>query len=260
MIFMKKIACYALFASIASVYSLNSYADKTVTISTGEYSPWVSKKLKHLGYVSHIVNEAFKREGYTVEFKFFPWKRAYESAKKGEFHATSFWFKSPDREKDFYYSDPVSTEKTVFFHLKTNPLADWNTVADLKDKTIGATTGYTYTKEFWEAGENGTIKISTASSDDKNFKKLLASRVDLFPMGTVAGYGLLADKFDETSLHLITFHPKPLVESTGHLLFSKQKADNEELLKIFNAGLKKLKDEGLDQKWREDLMAGGYKK
>ncbi|WP_163835175.1 substrate-binding periplasmic protein [Spartinivicinus ruber] len=260
MTYTKKITSYFILGLVATAYSLTALSDKKVVISTGEYSPWVSEKLNNMGYVSHIITAAFEQEGYTVEYKFLPWKRAYESAKKGDFDATSFWFRSADREKDFHYSSPVMTEKTVFFHLKSTPLKDWSKVADLKGKTIGATTGFTYTKEFWEAGKAGTIKISTASSDEKNFKKLLTNRIDIFPMGTVAGFDLLSNQFDQTSVHLIAFHPKPLVEATGHLLFSKNKEGSEGLLKVFNAGLKKITDKGLPEKWREDLMAGKYKK
>lgn len=240
-------------------YSIISRAETTVLIATGEYQPWVSESLKHKGFVSHVITEAFKKAGdYKVEFKFFPWKRAYESTKKGDYHATSFWFHSPDREKDFIYSEPVMTEKTVFFHLKSNPLKEWHKLTDLSGKTIGATTGYTYTKEFWDLAESGKLNVQTASADDKNFKKLFAARIDLFPMGTVAGFGLLAEKFDKAAVHLVEFNPKPLVEAKGHLLFSRNNAQSEQLLNDFNKGVKQLQSEGLLDKWREDLLVGGY--
>ncbi|MGI0119994.1 substrate-binding periplasmic protein [Zooshikella sp. RANM57] len=242
-------------------YSITSMAETTVLIATGEYQPWASESLKHKGFVSHVIDEAFKRAGdYKVEFKFLPWKRAYESAKKGDYHATSFWFHSADREHDFIYSTPVMSEKTVFFHLKTNPLKAWHKLTDLSDRTIGATIGYTYTKEFWDLAKSGKLQVQTASADDKNFKKLFASRIDLFPMGTVAGFGLLAEKFDQSVVHLIDFNPKPLVEAKGHLLFSRKHTGSEQLVKDFNKGIKQLQSEGLLDKWREDLLVGAYKK
>ena len=127
---MKRIALLILFM-LAGVQSV--VGGEVIHITTGEYPPWTSEKLKHGGFTNHIIIEAFALEGYTVEFTFYPWKRAYDTAKKGEkFHATSYWYPSERRVEDFIYSDPLQEDAIVFFHLKNNPLADWHTLDDLR--------------------------------------------------------------------------------------------------------------------------------
>ena len=60
------------------VLLLTSYlavAEK-ITLANGEWAPYLSENLKHYGYISRIVKEAFEEEGYEVEYVFLPWKRS----------------------------------------------------------------------------------------------------------------------------------------------------------------------------------------
>ena len=144
---------------LCSVFTSAATAE-SIEITTGEYAPWTSESLKHGGFSTHVITEAFKLEGYDVNFTFYPWKRVYEAAKDGRrFHASSWWYTSDERAKDFHYSDPLLTDSTVFFYLKENPLGEWNALDDLKGRRIGATAGYTYTPEFWEAAKSGLLDI-----------------------------------------------------------------------------------------------------
>ncbi len=241
-----------------NIITFSAFAEEIISISTGEYSPFTGKTLKHNGFVNHVITEAFKREGYIVKYKYYPWKRSYEQAKNGISHATSYWYKSKEREKDCYYSDSISIEKLVFFHLKSNPMKDWHTLEDLKNYKIGATRGYTYIKEFWDAAKSKKLSVQVTNTDKQNIEKLLIGRIDIFPVGLVVGYNIIQKEFDASISHLITFHPKPLSETTGHMLFSRSRKDSEKLLRIFNQGLAKLKKEGSYDKFMDDLLAGKY--
>ena len=236
-----------------------SIGAETVHISTGEFAPWSSKSLKHNGFTSHVIKEAFALSGHDVDFTYYPWKRAFDSAKDGKkFQATSYWYPSDERTKEFYYSDPIQVDKTVFFHLKSNPLADWKMLDDLKGKRIGATAGFTYTKEFWDAAKSKQLDVQEASSDELNFKKLLKGRVDLVPSDPLVGQKILLESFGSDVADTVTFNPKPLVAPTGHLLISKQLANGEELLDAFNRGLAELRSSGRYAQFQADLIAGKY--
>jgi polar amino acid transport system substrate-binding protein len=142
--------------------------------------------------------------------------------------------------------------------LKSNPIKDWKTLDDLKNYKFGATRGYTYTKEFWEAEESKRLDADVTDSDRQNFKKLLAGRIDIFPSGLVNGYSILRKEFDASESDLISFHPKPLSKTTGHLALTRSSKNSGNLLRIFNQGLAELKKEGLYNKFRDDLLAGKY--
>jgi polar amino acid transport system substrate-binding protein len=233
-------------------------AAEIITIATLEYAPWTGKNLKSNGFVNHVITEAFQRRGYTVKFTYLPWKRGVTETKNGQYSALSYVYWSKDREKEFYLSEPISVEKIVLFHLKSNPIKNWKILDELKNYKFGATRGYTYTKEFWKAAESKQLTVDVTNSDIQNFKKLLAGRIDIFPSGLVNGHSILQKEFNPGIPPLITFHPKPLSKTTGHLAFTRSRKNSENLLRIFNQGLAKLKKEGLYDKFMDDLLAGKY--
>lgn len=234
-------------------------AGEVIRITSGEYPPWTPEKLKHEGFTNHVIAEAFGLKGYEVEFTFYPWKRVYEAARDGKtYHATSFWYPSDERRKEFHYSDALQEDKTVFFHMKATRFPDWATLDDLKDKRIGATREYTYTQEFWDAQKGGRLNIETANSDELNFRKLFKGRIDASPTADLVGQSLVREKFSPEEAATVAFHPKALMSTTGHLLFSRQSEDSEELLTIFNRGLAKLKESGRHAELQADLIAGRY--
>ena len=90
------------------LFELNiASAEETIRIAVGDWPPFLTEDLKHNGVVAHIIGDILASEGYKAEFHFFPWARAYEWGKTGEYDGTAVWLKKPEREQDFYYSDPV---------------------------------------------------------------------------------------------------------------------------------------------------------
>jgi len=242
----------------SSLFVYSASAQEVITIATLEYHPWTGKNLKFSGFVNHVISAAFQRKGYSVKFTYLPWKRAVIETKRGQYSALSYVYFSKDREKEFILSDPISEEKIVFFHLKSNPIKDWNTLEELKNYKFGATRGYTYTKEFWQAAESKRLKVHVTDSDIQNFKKLFVGRIDIFPSGLVNGLSLLQKEFHPSKSHLLAYHRKPLSKTTGHLAFTRSRKISESLLPIFNQGLAELKQAGLYDQFVIDLLAGKY--
>jgi len=216
--------------------------DKIVRIATGEYPPFTSELQSQHNLINQIVVEAFAESGIKVEFHYFPWARTYKEAQTGKYDASSYWYVSPERAVHFYYSDSVITSPTYFFYLKSKPF-EWATIADLKGKAIAVTRGYTYTAQFIQAGNEGLYGLDWANSDQQNIKKLAAGRVDLFPMELSAASLILAE-LPPHQAQSLTYHPTPLVETTGHLIFPKKRKSSLHLLEIFNKGLAILKSNG----------------
>ena len=242
----------------SSLIVCNASAEEIITVSTLEYHPWTGKDLKNNGFINHVITEAFKRKGYTVRYIYLPYRRAVLETKNGKYSALSYVYFSKDKEKEFYLSDPISVEKIVFFHLKSNPIKYWKTLADLDDYKFGATRGYTYTKKFWDLTKTRRLMVDVISSDIQNFKKLLAGRIDIFPSGLLNGNSILLKEFEVSKLNFISYHPKPLSQTTGHLAFLRSGNNSENLLRIFNQGLTELKHAGIYKKFKDDLLAGQY--
>lgn len=120
---------------------------QNLTISTGEWSPWVSESLKGKGIGAIITKEAFKVSNIETKFNFYPWKRAYKSAKALNDDASGFWLKTEDREKDFYFSNPVFSIKNKLIY-KNGQNIDFDSIEDLKKYKIAVTRGYSYTSQI----------------------------------------------------------------------------------------------------------------
>ncbi len=226
-------------------------AQEIIRLTNGEWPPYLSESLEHKGFASRIVTEAFAEVGIRVEYGFFIWQRTYNQAKAGRWDGSVGWARTPEREKDFYYSNPVVEDITNFFHLKTYPL-DWESIEDLKGISIGATVAYHYGDAFEHAEKTGKIEVQRAAKDQLNLKKLLRGKIQIFPMNLEVGYYQLQRTFPPEKRQLFTHHPKPLYVKPLHVIFSKKIDKNKHRLALFNKGLKQLKDRGrIDQIMKE---------
>lgn len=217
---------------------------KHVSIAAGEYLPWSSEKLEGGGFLHRIITEAFELQGVTVEYTYYPWARSYEQAKAGKYDAASFWACSVDRQEFFYCSNPIGKEDVVFFYHRDKPLGSWQRLQDLKGYRIGATQGYTYTRDFWDAANSKLLDVRVVNRDELSMKMLLRQRLDLVVMGYVAGVSLINTNFKPVEIAQIRSHSNPLTSLTFHLLVPRNAKNGKELIKEFNAGLIKLRASG----------------
>lgn len=254
---MKKLLITLLFCWCTPLFADSS---KTVTIATGEYAPYCSSSIKHKGFVSHVISEAFGREGYRVEFDFLPWKRAKKQSRVGGYDATSWWAYNPERAENFYYSDEVVKSSLHFFYLKSKNFDfDWKTLSDTAGRSIGVSRSYHYSDEFAAYRKDHPEQIEEVNDDEQNFRRLLRGRTDLFPVDVVVGLEMLRTKFGPNVIHQVAFHPRPLTSRAGFLLFPKVKGErSEELREVFNRGLKKIREDGTYDRMYDDLLSGVY--
>lgn len=230
--------------SVISISPSFAQSTHTVKIASSEWPPYLSRDHEEGGIALHLIKEAFSLEGINVEYGWLPPKRSYLEALAGiAWDGTAVWTKTDEREKDFYYSDPIFTTKDVFFHLKNYPLK-WETLEDLNGLLIGATIGYYYGEAFKKAEEDGTILVDRIASDENNFKKLLFGRIQAFPQALDVGYCLLEKNFSKHQISQITHHPKVIKEFVFYLLLTKKNPENKEKINKFNRGLKKLIQNG----------------
>jgi len=222
--------------------SLNSFAssdDKVVRIAAGEWPPFIGQQLEGFGHVGQTIEKVFSAQGYQVEFHFFPWKRAYKKASEGKFVATAVWMYAEEREELFWFSDPVAQEQFVFFHLRDTPF-EWTNLDALKGKLLGGGLGYSYGAQLDALLENGEIEMNRVEDPLKAFQLLRYRRVELVPEEKHIGMFSL-NKLPIETQSQITFHPKPFLSNDSFLMFSKAHPQAQELMEIFNQGLKQLK-------------------
>ncbi len=241
---------------------INSFPSKQalseeITIAVGDWPPYLSEKLKHKGIVAHMLTDIFKEEGYDVTITFFPWTGAYNVAKIDKQNMTGVWMHKPEREKDFYYSDPVLNEQFVFFHLKSFNF-NWNTLDDLQGLVIGGVKEYSYGADFDEALKSGKISIERVPRKHQNWRKLLLGRILLYPEEINVGYSSLKQRFNTDRASLITHHPKPFLNNLSYLLFPKSSKKSLIYMKKFNSRLKLFRKNGRYDNYFKSFKEGYY--
>jgi polar amino acid transport system substrate-binding protein len=234
------------------------FAGETVRLTNGEWPPYLSKEMKHYGVASHVIESAFKNAGVTVEYGFFPWKRAFILAQRGNWDGSVLWSPSEERCKHFYFSDLVANDVNVFFHLKSKPF-DWNNYSDLKGLILGATLAYDYGNDFTTHEMNGAIYVERSVKDETGFKKLLGKRIDLFVCNVDVGYFLIHKMYPIETASLFTNHPKSVKAAPLCLLLSKKIKKNHKLIEQFNNGLNQLKSNGKFDAYYDASRRGKYK-
>jgi polar amino acid transport system substrate-binding protein len=246
--------CLAFACNVASAQT-----SKTIRLTNGEWQPFLSEAAPHLGFLSHIVTEAFALAGVEVEYGYFPWKRSMKLAREGKWDGAVAWVDTEERRQDFYLTDPVVPTKYAFFHRTDTPF-DWNTFEDLKDVRVGGTLEYSYGKAFDAAEQAGVFKTHRAPNDETNLKKLLKERIKVFPGEVMVTYAQIRDTFADDQVAMLTHHPNLIHEQPLHLLLSKKVEGSEQMRDRFNEGLKKLKESGRYDQIMADALAGKYAK
>lgn len=227
---------------------------ETLKIATGEYPPWTTESEPHHGYINQIVEQAFKLEGIEVEFHFMPWKRALEATRIGQYHASSYWGESVERQEEFYLSDVLNTEPFVFFYRKSLSSLSWQSLSDLAPYAIGATRGYTYTEAFWTMANEDKLRISVVDDDMDNLQRLVDGQIDLFPISRATGQYLLEKHFTPEQSDSIDVHPQPINTNRDYILFSRNIPGNEQNVQAFNRGLAKLQQSDKIRQLRKAIL------
>lgn len=224
---------------VTGIWAIND----TIRIGLGEWAPYLSENKEHKGIVSCIIRDIFEEAGYTVEFVFYPWARAYEEAKVGRLDGTAVWLKTDEREDDFYFSDPLLEETHVFFHLKSYSF-EWNSLKDLYDENIGGIIKFSYGKEVDDAIKEGKLNLFRVTTDKQAFNMLLSGRIGIYPQEVNIGYAFIREHFSREECKLITHNPTILFHNFSYLLLSRNLNRNKKLMRIFNRGLRKMKESG----------------
>lgn len=220
-------------------------ASESISISVGEYPPYISESLPYYGIAAQIVSEAFAKEGIEVHYVFVPWNRALRMTENNDTDASLLWVITEEREKIYLFSDIVITGKAVFFYQK-NFAFDWTDYYDLEGLRFGglSSASYPWLDECRSLGIN--LSIDLVQSDKQNFGKLLLGRIDLFSLDLLVGSYLLLHEFTSEERNNTTYHKKVIEEWDYRLLFSRHINTNRniELISKFNSGIAELIDSG----------------
>lgn len=234
---------YISFFLLLSLFSNFNTSAKQLTLSVGEWPPYMGSDLPNNGAIAEIITEAFADIGYQVSFEFYPWARAMEQAQLGRVDGTGLWLKTNSRESEFYFSVPVLEEKHVFFYNQTNkPKLD--SFEALKSYSYVGLEDFSYGIDLDNIIRAKQINMHRVSNDEQAFGMLLKNRVSIYPQEIAVGYYLLRQYFSEQDMKSIGHIEQPFMRKNSHIILSKADKNNADILKMFDEALLRMKQSG----------------
>lgn len=236
-----KMQTFSLILTVFIISMLMNIAEaKTINLVTVEWMPHYGPSMKDGGIVIDISTEAFKKVGYDLKVDYKPWKRALIEGAEGEkYHGVLGAYYSEERNKKFLYSDATTDTSTVFFKRKGDNIT-YKTLKDLTPYKVGVMRGSAHSEEFDSAT---FLQKDVILNQHGNIQKLFKKRVDLIVGSRKVILYEINTNLPEFTGKIEIMGP-PLQTHYLHIIISRKVPEFEQIIKDFNLGLKKIKENG----------------
>ncbi|WP_317932442.1 transporter substrate-binding domain-containing protein [Halioxenophilus sp. WMMB6] len=191
-----------------------------------------------------ILTQALADYDYSIEFQKLPFTRRLQGLSAGTVDVVNSATLTSDRAAYAYFSEPYYSEKYQLYVRPEDHAKFANkSLNELLDQgfQIGIERGSSYDDSFNTilANSDYRAQIHAVPSMQQNYRKLLSNRID--------GFIHESSSFTyQQAMNHNTMDVVPLLSSDEvyqHFMFSKI-STNEQLLRDFNEGLKKLRESG----------------
>lgn len=213
-----------------------------LVIVTNEIPPYVSQN-EDDDFVREILDEIAREMGVRFRYEFLPWKRCEIAVDNHDAWAAVPYVPNSERKIKFFFSDKLYNKQSMFFSYRSSGskrIPEYTRLSDLKLYRIGGVRGYYYEPSFAKAG----ILYEPVESEEMNFRKLKAGRIDLVPSDKLTGWFLIRRLYPDDTDSFYTLS-KPIDVSGNFIMVSKTYPDAEKLLRRFNTALKTIKKNGI---------------
>lgn len=217
--------CAAVQAESLVVYGGDSFAPTTYVLQG-----------KPAGTLVDILKKVSEKTGDTYDVRLYPWKRAYESALRGD-GAILGLSMTPERQALFDFSEPMYYNELQLVVAKGNEFA-YAKFEDLKDKTVGGGSGFSYGPEVDQAIADGVFALERDSDASARLQRVLNGQLQVAIIGhgmpgleyLVKGHPRLSKRFGELSVL-----PKPLARDPLYLALPKNMPKKDVLVRFSKA-------------------------
>lgn len=232
--------------------AISHAAPQVLTIATSELPPYISKDPQN-SFLTELLQEIAKEMGVSIELRFMPWPRCELAVDSLQVWATMPYVPTQEREEKFLFSQPLYAKRTVLFYyskVESDIPKTFTDLGELSQYRLGGVRGYYYESIFSEAG----LPLALASSEELNFRKLHAGRVDLVPAVETVGWDIIRRTFSEEDQAYFGILDSTLDVGYNFLMTSRRYPQTDQLLERFNQALNTLQLNGV---YREIAMRYG---
>lgn len=219
---------------------LGAVRAETVSLTTGQDDPpFTDSARADGGIATRLVLAVFQAMGDETKLDWLPWRRGYSLTKSGVYQASFPYLRTPEREKDFVFSDVIFSDASYLWTRPGDDLTPDNP-AGFKDKAICVPQGFHSPLLTLLASQiaGGEVRVEQPDTPEKCIQMLAAGRVDaLSGQEAEISQPLKADNLSGAIVH----GPVPLTKLDFHVIFNKQ---NAALARRFDQTLRQMKEDG----------------
>lgn len=226
-----------------SIWSVDLNAEtKAINVICDEWAPYqIVEKNRVSGFSTRIVQAVFSKMEIDIrEIKAYPWKRAITMIKNGSADALFSTNYTEARTEFAYYPEEMIVQSPWVMWAREGSGLKYDSLDDLKGKSVGLVRGYSYTPEFWDFVKKHAV-YEEVSNDALNFRKLNAERVDYVIAEMGNGLYLIGNLGLD---RIKPFKNTPVKTDGLYIIFNKKNVPRS-LVDKFSNELKKLKQESL---------------
>jgi polar amino acid transport system substrate-binding protein len=215
---------------------------QSLVIAAGEIPPFASAR-KEDSFLGALFEQIGPLMGVHFNFVYLPWPRCEASVEAQTAWGTVPYVPTAERTQKFLFSAPLYAKRTVLFYFSPPgrpAVPGRGELASLRGLRIGGVRGYFYAQLLLDAG----IHMDEALSEEQNFRKLHAGRVDLVAAIDAVGWAVIRRQFAAQDLPHFHTLDTPLHVGFNYLMTSQRYPGTEALLGQFNAALATLRRQG----------------
>jgi polar amino acid transport system substrate-binding protein len=194
-------------------------AGRKLVMVNAVYPPFINATGHRLGpgIDVDIAQEALKRAGYSMELKIVPWKRALLMLENGSADFTTTISKQDDRNAYLAWTPSYRTGASYRFYSRKDASLSITGLEDLKDKRLGAVSGFHYPEAIVEREGVYVVRGQNLTSV---IRMLEAQRSDVMVVTSIAGAWEIRELGMQGQLKS---HPYEYVaESRNYMAFSRK--------------------------------------
>lgn len=197
---------------------------------------------KQAGMLVDVVNEVFKRTGYSIEIAIMPWARCLAEVKAGKIDGIFSVYLTPARQEFLTYADEVLiTQVQAFFVRKDSAISFDGDLSTLSELRIGIINETSYGPRLDAALGKGVFrKVDLANSASTNIQKLLHDRIDVIP----SYRHVVLDSARRLGVAGSIKELSPAIEAIPSYLAFSNKRDYTAVIAAFNQALRSAKEDG----------------
>lgn len=133
---------------------------------------------KFVGIDVDIIQEVAKRLNLNITIQLTPWVRVLAMVKSGQADGGFPLFSTAERREYAYYPQEPVHVSVMTAYTKTGKEFSYQNLQDLYGKRIGINRGYSISKEFDQAAQQGLIDLIEVETVEQLVKMLLDERIE----------------------------------------------------------------------------------